>query len=555
VKVAQLQAELAALEQETKALKQQLEKLAAHRQTSHSELVILLTDLVSRLPLNDVGVIVARLVEHNTKVSQYLTALAKGTADVHMEQPSVLKTYDQTRRELAAAIKPLVDELVALESPLEKELLLSLAQDHEQFFSPRAVRSARCFFKGQVPRERILRQFGPEALSLFADLTTDPKLNPRPKPDEIVLGFRSDFETALEANTALPPEKRLELQTLYRAVQETKSGSEKARGQKIAFLKLSFVIELLHYYEHQSTENPETIFAHRLPALAEQLIFTGPSDRFDEKLIAQVEELVAHVVNPDHRQMILNNIGKGDIAGKTLKYVLKLRQEKVPELDQVIVDFVRHLLPAPPEKPPRPEALTALLKLIRPEMQRYVLRSILTTERMRRSEAEALAKAVAEPLNVSLAEAVHRTQLTPEAERQAAWARIKDMLARRNDPAAIAEAFRERLHQKYDGEEIRQSWVTLTESDPMSLIRVFCHLPYNREGKTDPIARPVMETYVSRLTHEKYASTYRKVVRSLHTMFVAKPDSPTLQNFVALVRWVDPDSANRLAKDIGMPVH
>ncbi len=37
-------------------------------------------------------------------------------------------------------------------------------------------------------------EFGPAALPLFNDLTTDLKLNPNPKPDEIVLCFRSDFE-------------------------------------------------------------------------------------------------------------------------------------------------------------------------------------------------------------------------------------------------------------------------------------------------------------------------------------------------------------------------
>ena len=77
-------------------------------------------------------------------------------------------------------------------------------------------------------------------------------------------------------------------------------------------------------------------------------------------------------------------------------------------------------------------------------------------------------------------------------------------------------------------------------------------MPYRPDGKTDAIAQPVMETYVSRLTHEKYAATYTKVVNSLKNMFHAKPDSPTLLNFVALVRWVSPDAASRLCHDVGM---
>jgi len=62
-----------------------------------------------------------------------------------------------------------------------------------------------------------------------------------------------------------------------------------------------------------------------------------------------------------------------------------------------------------------------------------------------------------------------------------------------------------------------------------------------------------MESYVTRLTHEKYAATYHKVVNSLRNMFHAKPDSPTLLNFVALVKWAGPDAVNKLCADVGMP--
>jgi hypothetical protein len=57
---------------------------------------------------------------------------------------------------------------------------------------------------------------------------------------------------------------------------------------------------------------------------------------------------------------------------------------------------------------------------------------------------------------------------------------------------------------------------------------------------------------VTRLTHEKYASTYAKVVNSLKNMFKAKPDSPTLLNFIALVKWVDQDAARKMSADIGI---
>jgi hypothetical protein len=39
---------------------------------------------------------------------------------------------------------------------------------------------------------------------------------------------------------------------------------------------------------------------------------------------------------------------------------------------------------------------------------------------------------------------------------------------------------------------VRQSWITLTEADPMTLIRVFV-ISYLPNGTTDTIARPVMK--------------------------------------------------------------
>ncbi len=555
LRVEKLEAERSLLEQENKTLRQLLERSIEYRQKSHTELVLLLTGLVSRLPMNDVGVIVSRLVEHNTNVSQYLSALTKGTTDgVLAFQPAVLKSLEEAKRELAGALKPVVEELLKLETPLERGMLEALIPQPETFFSPQAARANRCFIKGQVPRERVLREFGPAALPLFNDLTTDPKLNPNPKPDEIVLCFRNDFEELLPQTAGLSPEQREGLQALYTRVQRSKAHTDQSRQQKLAFLKASFLIELLHYYENQNTEAPDVIFAQRLPAVVEQLLATGSHEKLEESFIVMIEGLLGFVMGLDHRHMIVNNLGKAGGHAKTLKYVLKLRAEKVLEPDVVGPEFVKHLLPSG-QKPPTPAALADILRLINPLMQKLVVRYILTSDRLRKSDAEALAKATGEILGwKDLAEAAKASAVPPEIEQRLAWEKIKDMIARRNEATVVANAIRERLNTKYDADEIRQSWLVLTEADPISLIRIFCQIPYRPDGKTDAIARPVIETYATRLLHEKYAATYKKIVNSLKNMYVAKPDSHTLLNFLALVRWVDPSAANRICVDIGMPV-
>ncbi len=555
-RVGQLEAERNLLEQENKALKFLLERVIDHRQKSHSELVLLLTGLVSKLQINDIGVIVSRLVEHNTNVSQYLAALVKGTVDVAMPQPALLKTLEQTKRDLTNALNPLVDELIQSGSSFEPELLQSLLNDTEQFYSQRMVRANRCFIKGQIARERVVKDFGPQALVFFNDMTTDPKLNPNPKPEEIVLSFKNDFEALFQhASAAGPvPEKWKVLPALYQSIQRGRAPTESARALRNTFQKLSFIIELLHFYQHQNTEPPDVTFAQRLPVLVEQFVVTGPLEPLDEKLIAQAESLLAFIINPDHRYMVVNNIGKGGGAGRSLRYVLRLRSDRAPSPEE-LVEFVKHLIPPAPQKPPSPDSLAAVLRLVNPDMQLLVVNAIMSCDRLRMDEAEALGRAVGNILGLKALELLKAPQnVPPEVERQLAWDKIKDLITRRNDPTIIAAAIRDRLHAKYDADEIRQSWLTLIEADAISLIRIFCALPYLADGRTDAIARTVMETYVTRLMHEKYTTTYNKITNSLRNMFRAKPDSPTLLNFTALVRWVDPQAANKLSADIGMAV-
>lgn len=555
LRVGQLEAEKDALQHENKSLRFLLERVIEHRQKSHSELILLLTGLVSKLPINDVGVVVSRLVEHNAHVGEVLTALVKGKADAALPQPQVLRALDQTKRDLMAALKPTVEELLQLDTPLESEMLRSLPAQPEGFFTPKMVRATRCFMKGQVPRERVVREFGEAALIFFNDLTTDRKLNPNPNPEEIVLNFKPEFEALFQQNPNVIPDKRQELQALYQRVQRSKSDPN--RAQRNAFQRLSFILELLHYYENQNTEAPDVVFAQRLPVLLEQLVVTN-QESLDDKLIVQAESLLAFVISADHRQAIVNNMGKGGGIGRTLKYVLTLRAQKLPLPDEimheVIPDFVKHLIPA--QKAPPAGTLAAILRLVNPDTQRFVVRAIMDTDRLRKDDAMALGKAVGTELGLKGLDEVLKTEraVPPEMERQMAWEKIKDLITSRSDPTAIAAAVRARLHAKYDSDEIKQSWVTLTEADPISLIRVFCQLPYLSDGSTDPVARAVMETYVTRLTHEKYAAVYNKVLKSLRNMFAANPSSPTLLNFLALVKWIDHAAANKITADVGMSV-
>lgn len=558
LRVQQLDEECLALEKDNRMLRALVERVIEHRGKSHGELILLLSGLVSKLPINDIGVVISKLVEHNANVSETCAVLVKGKADAPLPQPALLKALDQTKRDLKAAIKPTVEELLTTNPPLDHEMLRSLEEKPDLFFTPPVVRANRCFVKGQLPRERVVKEFGDVALAFFNDLTTDPKLNPRPKAEEIVLAFKSEFEALVQQNAGVLGDKTAALQTLYQRVQQSKAVTDQSRLQKKIFFKLSFELELLHYYENQSTEAPDVVFAGRLPALVEQFVFSGGSDQVEEKMVTQAEALLAHIVNADHRMMVINNIGKAGGNAKTLKLLLRLRAEKnagqnPTVLNEIIPDFIKHLMPA--QKAPPTPVMVALLKMFEPDLQKMVVKSIMGTDRLKKEEAEKLGKELGKELNIAGLEMDLKQSATASAEneRMIAWEKVRQLISGRSDPGLIATAIRDRLHAKYDADEVKQSWVTLTDADPITLIRVFCQLPYLPNGSTDPVARAVMETYVTRLTHEKYASIYQKVVKSLKSMFNAKPDSPTLLNFVALVRWVDVPASAKLTADIGMP--
>ena len=554
VRLEHLEAERTALEQENKSLRSLLEKAIEHRQKSHGELVNLLAGLVSKLPINDIGFVVSKLVEHNAHVTEVCAALAHGKLEANMLQPAVLKAMEQTKRDLTAAIKPTVEELIRLDTALETKTLQSLVEQPESFFAPEVVRANRCFVKGQVPRERIVREFGEPALACFNDLTTDAKFNPRPKPEEIVMGFKNDFEALLQQDASLSADKKKALSSLYQKVQRSRASTAEAQTQKSVFLKLSFILELLHYYNNQNTESSEGIFAQRLPAVIEQLVLAGEQDKLDKKLIKQAEGLLAFVAGAEQRQMIVNNVGKSGGAGRTMRFVLTLRTQKVAELDQVIAAFVKHLIPN--KKAPPPQSLAAVLRLISPERQLPVVKAIISSNQIRKNDAEALGLAVGRELGLKELEAELKKsepKVSPEQEQQLAWENIKARITQRTSPNEIATVIRERLHAKYDADEVKQSWLVLTTADPMAFVRIFCLLPYLPDGQTDPMAQAVMESYVSRFVHEKYADTYNKVVHALRNLFKVKSDSPALLNFINLVKWVNAEAAAKLSHDIGMP--
>ena len=262
--------------------------------------------------------------------------------------------------------------------------------------------------------------------------------------------------------------------------------------------------------------------------------------------------MLALVISSDYRKSIINNLGKAGGLARTLRYTLAFRVEKLSDIDPLTIECIKHLIPQ--GKAPAPAAIIAVLRLFNPPMQQACIRTISATDRLRKEDAEKLAKAVAKELGMEeiVSRINQQSNLPPERERQLAWDHIKDLIGSRTTPVEIIAAIRKRLGGRYDADEVKACWLVLTESDPMIFVRVYCLFPYLANGQSDPLARAILETFANRLTHEKYAAIYTKVVTALRNLFKVKADSPALVNFINLVKWVDPHSAEKISKDIGM---
>src|SRR6185295_12634399 len=115
---------------------------------------------------------------------------------------------------------------------------------------------------------------------------------------------------------------------------------------------------------------------------------------------------------------------------------------------------------------PPAAAMLAVLRLIHPETHRLTVRTIIHTDRLAKSEAETFGRALAKELNLKNVEDEIKVPagLATEIERQLAWDSVKELITRRAEPGAIANAIRDRLHSKYDADEVKQSWLTLIEA-------------------------------------------------------------------------------------------
>ena len=133
-------------------------------------------------------------------------------------------------------------------------------------FSPRRRPGEPLFCQGHVTRNGCCAEFGEAALG-FQRPDHRCRLNPRPKADEIVLGFKPDF---LKRCCNRIPTWAGQTAGVERAVpadsKEPHGHRRRARAQRNAFQRMSFLSSLL-LLRTSGHGGADVIFAMRLPAL------------------------------------------------------------------------------------------------------------------------------------------------------------------------------------------------------------------------------------------------------------------------------------------------
>jgi len=98
-----------------------------------------------------------------------------------------------------------------------------LVEQPDAFFRRESPRQTDASSKGKSPRERRRAGFGEQALGVFNDNSTDAKLNPNPKAEEIVLSFKNDLRPLFQQNPALKcPINASKLRGCIQRVQQSK---------------------------------------------------------------------------------------------------------------------------------------------------------------------------------------------------------------------------------------------------------------------------------------------------------------------------------------------
>ncbi len=131
----------------------------------------------------------------------------------------------------------------------------------------------------------------------------------------------------------------------------------------------------------------DVVFAQRLPGAIEQLVLGGSSEELDLKLIERAGRLLGCIINPGHRQMVINNINKGGGIRRLLKYVLRLQTPKASDLDETVPEFIKALVPNRAVPPKAHDLQTAAIQLIDETMRKTVLRALMPTDRINRNDS------------------------------------------------------------------------------------------------------------------------------------------------------------------------
>ena len=101
--------------------------------------------------------------------------------------------------------------------------------------------------------------------------------------------------------------------------------------------------------------------------------------------------------------------------------------------------------------------------------------------------------------------------------------------------------------------KFRKAVVLVTDGREVAAVRTYlCSLVEDIHRFRSKCHRGDVTVVFDNYAVDVWIEMNQKIVNSLRSTHQANPNSPTLANFMALVKWVDTEAAAKLSKDIGI---
>jgi len=213
-----------------------------------------------------------------------------------MPQPTVLKNRtNQTRFSLPPSSLA-VEELIRLETPLEKRDLQSLVEQPDAFFFRRESSAPTMLRQRANPPRRVGAGIWRQALVFFNDMSTDAKAEPNPSRGDRLIFKMISRRCSNKIPRSCPITRATD--GVVSACQQSKAQPSMPARKSSRSPDSPSSSNCSISYQNQSTEAPTCCLRNGCPRWSSNWFLGSGQDTLDEKLIGEAERAAGFCREP-----------------------------------------------------------------------------------------------------------------------------------------------------------------------------------------------------------------------------------------------------------------